>query len=721
MGMVVRKYICLIAIYSVIYHVCLDFATATSKILMFGDIEFYFDDTYMKFNELKTHCGSKGYVMAYIENVEQNNFIAANLMNQDPIILGIRRQNGVWIWDANRQPADFTAWKDGQIPVSGNNDYAYLEKEAHWISSDIDTEKYTCCRKMNVTTTTAAVTTTIGLHTTMEFTTAITTPALFTTATATTITTTRTTPTPSITTIAAINQKTNQMNVTTTAAAVTTTIGLHTTMDFTTAITTPALFTTATATTITTTRTTPTPGITAIAEMNQKTHQIAGTITSKTGCIHVCVEETPEVSDVNLTSDPNSVTFSTSVVVGSLKEDGPFKLVASLELLYDFTLETINGNELPSASDIVTIDIHDRNQNEISINCKIFFPVIKVVSTENNSDVNIIPACHYKHDINDKSAFWSTDGCVTVYGNDYMVSGVTCICNHMTSFVILMKPKQINNKALSVFTTVGVSISNVFLIITLVIICCFKDLRNSDRYRILRHLVTALLCANLFFLLLEVDVKNSMACSLLAGCLHYSLLVAFSWMLIMSTDVYMKIKHPFADHDRRFLYSRYIGWIGPIIVVGTTVGITRQNYASDKCWLDIGSGAIWAFVSFVCLTLLIVLVQLVVIGFITFKKSQLPNQTGQEMKNYKRIRTLLSGILLLTPAVGLSWIFGVIIVFCDWEAFKYIYVIFNSMQGFFIWLSQCAFSKEVRKALIKKFSNQISQESTAMELRNIAE
>ncbi|XP_033122728.1 adhesion G protein-coupled receptor L2-like [Anneissia japonica] len=429
------------------------------------------------------------------------------------------------------------------------------------------------------------------------------------------------------------------------------------------------------------------------------------------------VVESPEVFEVPLTSDPNSVTFSTSVV-DPLEEDGPFKVVASVKFDYDDQLETVNWNKLPRVSEVVTINIYDRNQNEISIGCKIHFPIIKDVTAENTSNANRIPACHYKQDINDTSALWSSNGCVTDYAIDYMVSGVTCICTHLTSFVILMKPNQINNGTLSVLTTVGVSISNVFLITTLVTICGLKGLRNLGRYKILRHLVIALLCVNFFFLLLEADVKNTIACGFLAGCLHYSLLVAFSWMLIMSTDVYMKIKHPFADHERRFLYSRYIGWIGPFTIVGTTVGITRGNYASNECWLESRSGAIWAFVSPLCLTILIVLVELMVVGYIAFKKSQLPNQTGREIENLKRIRTMFIGILLLTPAVGISWIFGVIIVFCDWEVLKYIYVIFNSMQGFFIWLSQCAFSKEVREALIKKFSHRISQDSTTMELRD---
>ncbi|XP_033118777.1 adhesion G protein-coupled receptor L4-like [Anneissia japonica] len=285
-----------------------------------------------------------------------------------------------------------------------------------------------------------------------------------------------------------------------------------------------------------------------------------------------------------------------------------------------------------------------------------------------------------------------------------------------------MKPKQINeNKNVSQLTNVGVAISIFFLAVTLVIIYSFKDLRNSDRYKMLSHLVIALLCVNCFFLCLEGDVKNlsEIACSVLAGCLHYSLLAAFSWMLIISTDVYLKIKHPFADHDKRFSYSRYIGWIGPLIVVGVTAGITNVNYTSAECWLNSESGAKWTFIVPVCLTSLIVLVQLAVIGYVAFMKSKLPNQTEDEMQALKRMRNVFQGLLLLAPAVGISWIFGVIIIFCDWKIMEYIYVILNSMQGFFVWLSQCVFSNEVRQAFKKKFASRITQESNTNTVRSV--
>ncbi|XP_033124576.1 adhesion G protein-coupled receptor L4-like [Anneissia japonica] len=391
---------------------------------------------------------------------------------------------------------------------------------------------------------------------------------------------------------------------------------------------------------------------------------------------------------------------------------GMYRVVATLSNLQENTLlETVNGDELISASDILDIDVYDEFQEKISTTCEIKFPVIKVEATGSLYEA---PVCYFTQNYSASANMWSTEGCVTIYDDDYFVRGVTCKCNHLTSFVLLMKPKKIyENKILSVLTNVGAAISIVFHIITLLIICGFKDLRKSHRYRNLRHLVIALLCANFFFLLLEIDLNNiPIACSLLAGCLHFSFLAAFSWMLIMSTDIYMKINHPFVNHEKRFSYSRYCGWIGPIIVVVATIGITSGKYASDRCWLDTRSGAIWAFISPVCLIVLIVLVQLLVIGYVAFKKSQLPNQSEEEMQKLKRIRTMLGGILLLTPAVGLSWIFGVIVIFDNSAIMEYTYVILNSMQGFFIWLTQCVFSKEVRQTFKKSFGNRIRQHSS---------
>ncbi|XP_033100100.1 uncharacterized protein LOC117103622 [Anneissia japonica] len=316
--------------------------------------------------------------------------------------------------------------------------------------------------------------------------------------------------------------------------------------------------------------------------------------TDAQGIVQITLQvDRPEVVNVSLMSEEYSVTFSTSAI-DTLEEDGPFRIVASLTLLKENSpMETINEEVLPSVTDIVDISIYDKNQkNLINVNSKIQFPIIK------DTKGNLILVCHHTpHFTQDTPTLWSPNGCETVY-DDYRVSGATCKCNHLTSFVILMKPKQIKeNRNLSVITTVGLAISSFFLIITLVIIRSFR------------------------------------------------------------------------------------------------------------CWLDTRSRAIWAFIAPVCLTLLIVLIQLMITGYVAFKKSKVPNLTRKETEKLKQIRTLFAGMLLLTPAVGLSWIFGVIIVFCHSEMMEYVFVFINSMQGFYIWLTQCALSGEVQLALKKRFKN----------------
>ncbi|XP_071944113.1 adhesion G protein-coupled receptor L4-like [Antedon mediterranea] len=275
-------------------------------------------------------------------------------------------------------------------------------------------------------------------------------------------------------------------------------------------------------------------------------------------------------------------------------------------------------------------------------------------------------------------------------------------------------PSNINDKTLSIITNVGLAISSLFLIITLITIYSFKSLRNSERHKILCHLVVALLIVNFFYAFLGVNVKNKIVCAAIAGCLHYSLLAAFAWMLIVSTDVYMKIRHPFANHERRFLFSRYLGWIVPSIIVGVTAGCTRKNYVSDEvCWLKMDF-AIWTFIIPMAITLIIISVQIVVIGHIALTKTRFPTRSKEDKNSIKRIRSLAFGLILLAPVVGLPWIFGIIILFSSSKVMEYIFVIMNSFQGFFIWLSQCVFSNEVQYKWKKKTANRIHPDTITM-------
>ncbi|XP_071944558.1 uncharacterized protein [Antedon mediterranea] len=441
---------------------------------------------------------------------------------------------------------------------------------------------------------------------------------------------------------------------------------------------------------------------------------ICSTDSEKPGVSIHFESSSPEVKDVPLTSEPDSITFSTSTK-SYLVKDGPFQVVATQNDVNStayFYVESQDSPTLQSVSDIVTIDIYDNKGNELSIDCEIRFPIKDVV--KDSLSMKYEHLCHFTEEEN-PFAIWSTEGCSTVNDAD----GVICNCTHMTSFVVLMKPiPSSNDKILSTLTNFGLIISSIFLIITLITVYSFKqnyyfrNLRNSERHKILCHLVVALLIVNFVYFLLGANVKNKIVCAVIAGCLHYSLLAAFTWMLIVSTDVYMKIRHPFVNHERRFLFSRYLGWIVPSIIVGVTAGCTKDNYVSDDvCWLNMDI-AIWTFIIPMLTTLLIIFLQTVVIGYIAFKKTRLPQQSKDDKTSYTRIRSLVYGLGLLTPVVGLPWIFGIIILFSSSKVMEYIFVIMNSLQGFFIWLSQCVFSNEVQYDWRKTSSNRTHPDTT---------
>ncbi|XP_033117606.1 E-selectin-like [Anneissia japonica] len=128
-------------IVSVIFF-CLALAEADWTSVTFGDITYHFDDADKKYVQIANHCSNQG-LFVYIENEEQNSFLANNLRDNNPIVLGIKRVGGVWTWQATNEPAGYTAWKSGE-PAS-DKDCAYIEMESHWISMDCNTKKKVCC------------------------------------------------------------------------------------------------------------------------------------------------------------------------------------------------------------------------------------------------------------------------------------------------------------------------------------------------------------------------------------------------------------------------------------------------------------------------------------------------------------------------------------------------------------------------------------------------
>ncbi|KAH3727045.1 adhesion G protein-coupled receptor L2-like isoform X1 [Dreissena polymorpha] len=309
------------------------------------------------------------------------------------------------------------------------------------------------------------------------------------------------------------------------------------------------------------------------------------------------------------------------------------------------------------------------------------------------------PSCSlWKKDNSSDQGFWSSEGCKLVEYN-HQAGRVTCSCNHLTNFAVLMSPAttidMIHHQALSAITVVGCSMSLGGLFTTAVIYVCFWRMVKSNRAILLLNLCGALFVAYLAFLIGIKRTQPMGACTFTAVLLHYVYLVAFFLMLAEGGDLALMVMRPLAKWNiiPYFLAGAY----GiPAIIVGISMGATQlDGYGNERfCWLTVESGLFWAFAGPVLAIVMANLIVLVLVLKKLFGVSAMSKKTDAE-----KIKTGVRSVCILLPVLGLTWVFGIFAVNKDTLIFQYLFAICNSVQGFLIFLVQCVFDKKVSDAL----------------------
>ena len=59
-------------------------------------------------------------------------------------------------------------------------------------------------------------------------------------------------------------------------------------------------------------------------------------------------------------------------------------------------------------------------------------------------------------------------------------------------------------------------------------------------------------------------------------------------------------------------------------------------------------------------------------------------------------RSGIKSTVVLFPLLGVTWLFGILALDSKTIAFQYLFAIFNSLQGFFIFIFHCLLNSEVR-------------------------
>ena len=68
------------------------------------------------------------------------------------------------------------------------------------------------------------------------------------------------------------------------------------------------------------------------------------------------------------------------------------------------------------------------------------------------------------------------------------------------------------------------------------------------------------------------------------------------------------------------------------------------------------------------------------------------------MKNKTQVEKVITGVKasgVILPLLGITWLFGLLSFNSDTIIFKYIFTIFNSLQGLMIFIFHCVLNKQV--------------------------
>ncbi|XP_071811588.1 uncharacterized protein [Apostichopus japonicus] len=289
---------------------------------------------------------------------------------------------------------------------------------------------------------------------------------------------------------------------------------------------------------------------------------------------------------------------------------------------------------------------------------------------------------------------WSSEGCdsaTIIQGPSSSV--VECNCYHLTNFAILVDVQgDISNIVLDIFSIIGCVVSIIALIITIVTYLAVKKFRSQRPKQILINLCFALLGLYLSFLIGIDRVNLKIGCTIFGALIHFFCLASVAWMCVEAVNMYLLFVKIFDSGVSRFmLKSMAAAWGIPLIVVVTCVIVNPDHFREGYCFPRAGTLTFYIGVLAILAVMLLgnAVCFILVIRQLTCGRSAVGKDQDkrQEVLRYVAISVLL----------GLTWVFGFLAIGGAQFIFNLLFLIFNSLQGFFIFVFFCLRQEEVRQ------------------------
>ncbi|XP_078332604.1 uncharacterized protein LOC111126761 isoform X2 [Crassostrea virginica] len=303
---------------------------------------------------------------------------------------------------------------------------------------------------------------------------------------------------------------------------------------------------------------------------------------------------------------------------------------------------------------------------------------------------------------------WTERGCKKGH-NDH--KRTVCQCYHLTNFAILMRPytsEKEDTQSLKKTSLVGVILSTAFTALTFFIYIFNWRFIKGDQNVMLLNLCASLVLAYIVFISAVEKTTNEGLCIAITVILHYLFLVTFFNMLGIGVYYFMSITvtyyamHVANDFKSKSRVNLFLAgaWGIPLIIASSTLGgfWNRGYHLKHYCWLSADSGSLYLFLVPVCCIVVINIFVIVTLIRVLCATSVMMKSTLK-----KKAASGLRSLGTLLPVLGVTWLFGILAVNENAEVFQYLFILANSLQGFFIFVSHVVMNKRLMQGLRTKY------------------
>ncbi|XP_028410418.1 adhesion G protein-coupled receptor E2-like isoform X2 [Dendronephthya gigantea] len=304
---------------------------------------------------------------------------------------------------------------------------------------------------------------------------------------------------------------------------------------------------------------------------------------------------------------------------------------------------------------------------------------------------------------------WKSDGCKRVPDS----KSLACECYHLTAFASMdISRKMISGsekRALELISTIGCSLSLFGVTVTILAHAFMwkvihRNVRSKVPSQVLMNLCVVIGITDILAIMAGPAHDYERFCIAVSILLYFFVLSLFGWMLCEGIVMYFQLVNVFTGlgmggkHMRAF-YA--IGWGLPIIVMSVLLGTNdREDFRTKHaCWCRGGGALFWTFVATIVLILSINLVIFILALRNALASSEIGTTNTEAVSKLKRVKVGLKGSAILLPLLGLTWVFGLLVFNRDTIAFKYLFAIFNSLQGFVIFVFHVLLNSKVHEAI----------------------